>query len=306
MSNEQFAQTIRQDRIDILVDLSLHMSGDRLASFGYRSAPIQVTFAGYPGSTGMKSIDYRLTDPHLDPPEQESTTPERPVHLPASFWCYDPVAMTLGPGEAIEVSPLPAQANGFVTFGCLNNFCKVNESVLKLWAGVLWGVPGSHLRMLSPESSREQVMATLIREGVNPEYIHIVPKCSRAEYLRNYHKIDIGLDTFPYNGHTTSLDALWMGVPVITLVGKTIVGRAGLSQLSNLGLTDLAAESESRYIEIAVELAGNLHRLNELRGGLRSRMRQSPLTNAYEFTKGVEAAYSWMWSELKRKDGNRI
>ncbi len=281
------AELIRSDRVDVLVDLTLHMSGNRLGVFERRPAPVQVTFGGYPGTTGLACIDYRLTDPHLDPPGTDGDYAERSVRLPHSFWCYDPVAM--GVADEPEAGPPPAIANGFVTFGCLNNFCKVNPDVLAAWDRVLTAVPGSRLRTFAPPgSARDRVRAAL------GDRASFVPFLSRVDYLQLYRGIDLCLDTFPYNGHTTSLDGLWMGVPTVTFVGRTVVGRAGLSQLLNLGLTDLAAADVDGFVDTAVGLASDLPRLTELREGLRERMRRSPLTHAESFARGVEAAFGSM------------
>jgi predicted O-linked N-acetylglucosamine transferase (SPINDLY family) len=203
------------------------------------------------------------------------------------------------------VSALPSLEKGFITFGCLNNFCKVNDGVLALWAGVLKALSNSRLLLLAPEgSSRQRVLDRLGREGIGPERVEFVSKQSRLEYLRTYHRIDIGLDTVPCNGHTTSLDSFWMGVPVITLVGQTVVGRAGLSQLTNLGLTELIAQTPQQYVQIAADLAKDLPRLAELRRTLRPRMQASPLMDAPRFARNVEAAYRQMWRNWCRQGGN--
>jgi predicted O-linked N-acetylglucosamine transferase (SPINDLY family) len=296
LTDEQAAEKIRQDRIDILVDLAVHTAGNRLLVFARKPAPVQVSFAGYPGSTGLAAIDYRLTDPYLDPPaEQGSKTPgpfsaEELHRLPHTFWCYDPLT------EEPTVAPLPSLKMGFITFGCLNNFCKINATVLELWARVLRAVNGSRLILLAKEGShRQRTLDSLAQLGIAPERVEFSSMKPRPDYLALYHQIDIGLDTFPYNGHTTSLDSYWMGVPVITLVGSMAVGRAGLSQLTNLGLEELAARTPEDFVRIAVQLAGDLPRLNTLREGLRKRMRQSPLMDASGFARDIEAAYREMW-----------
>jgi FkbM family methyltransferase len=290
-SDERVAERIRQDAIDILVDLALHTQGNRLLVFARKPAPVQVTFAGYPGTTGLRAIDYRLTDPYLDPSGlNEDYSAEQVYRLPHTFWCFDPQ------GEEPAVAPLPAIKQGRVTFGCLNNFCKVNDGVLELWTRVLDAVPGSRLMLLSkPGSHRQRTLDFLGRLGIAAERVEFCSPRPRAEYLALYHQIDIGLDTFPYNGHSTSLDSYWMGVPVVTLVGHTVVGRAGLSQLTNLGLTDLVARSPDEFVEIAASLGGDLPRLEALRRGLRERLRQSPLMDAVGFTRGIEQAYRSMW-----------
>jgi len=291
LTEEKTADLIRQDRIDILVDLTMHMEGGHLFVFARKPAPVQVCWLAYPGTTGLTAIDYRLTDPHLDPPGVfDQFYSEKSIRLPNTFWCYDP--LTSEPA----VGPLPASANGYVTFGCLNNFCKVNAATLKLWAGVLNAVSGSRLILLAPEgSAREWVLRVMSEGGVEQERIAFVARQLRKPYLETYRKIDIGLDTLPYNGHTTSLDAFWMGVPVVTLVGKTVVGRAGLSQLTNLGLQELIAKTPEEYVRIVAELAGDLQRLSKVREGLRERMRTSPLMDAKRFAGNIEAAYREMW-----------
>jgi predicted O-linked N-acetylglucosamine transferase (SPINDLY family) len=290
-SDEQLAGLVRRDRIDLLIDLTLHMSHNRLLVFARKPAPVQVTFAGYPGTTGLEAIDYRLTDPYLDPPGlSDAAYVEQSVRLPQSFWCYDP--LTGEPG----VAPLPASARGFVTFGCLNNFCKVNEAVLRLWARVLRAVPGSRLLLRSPHGShRRRVGEVLCQEGVGSDRLAYLDRLPREQYLRAFHGIDIGLDTFPYNGHTTSLDSFWMGVPVVTLVGQAAVGRAGFCQLWHLGLPELAAESVEQFVEVAAELARDLRRLAALRSGLRDRMERSPLMDAVGFARGIESVYRELW-----------
>jgi predicted O-linked N-acetylglucosamine transferase (SPINDLY family) len=289
--DERVAERIRQDGIDILVDLALHTLGNRLLVFARKPAPVQVTFAGYPGSTGLRAIDYRLTDPYLDPPGQyDEWYAEQSYRLPHSFWCYDPQT------QEPAVAPLPALQRGLVTFGCLNNFCKVNDGVLELWAQVLRDVPGSRLLLLAKQGShRERTVDLFAQKGIAPERIEFFSFKPRPEYLALYHQVDIGLDTSPYNGHTTSLDSFWMGVPVITLVGNTVVGRAGLSQLSNLGLAELAASTSEGFVGLAVDLAADLPRLAALRYGLRDRMRQSPLMDAAGFARDIEHAYRVMW-----------
>jgi predicted O-linked N-acetylglucosamine transferase (SPINDLY family) len=251
---------------------------------------VQVTFAGYPGTTGLGAIDYRLTDPYLDPPgSDDSCYSEKSTRLPHSFWCYDPAAMH--PADETTVAQLPALASGQITFGCLNDFRKVNDHVLRLWSRVLAAVPNSRLLLLAPPGySRNHAL-----EFLDSKQVDFVPRQDRPEYLKTYDRIDLGLDTFPYNGHTTSLDSLWMGVPVVTLIGPTIVGRAGWSQLSNLGLPELAADTPDQFIEIAATLAADLPRLSTLRQSMRDRMRQSPLTNAKGFATDIEAAYRKMW-----------
>lgn len=290
-NDQQLADQIRDDRIDVLVDLTLHMAHNRLLVFARKPAPVQVTFAGYPGTTGLDTIDYRLTDRFLDPPGlKDHLYSEESVALPDSFWCYDPLQVEL------PVGPLPVLRNGYISFGCLNNFCKVNEPVLKLWARVLRDVDHSRIVMLAAEGShRCQALDLLEREGIIRDRVTFVPIQPRRQYLKTYDEIDVGLDTLPYNGHATSLDSYWMGVPVVTLVGKTVVGRAGLSQLTNLDLPELIAQNEEQFVRIATELALDSSRLSRLRATLRDRMKASPLMDATRFARNIEQAYQAMW-----------
>ena len=292
LSDEQAARQIREDKIDILVDLKLHTDENRLLIFARKPAPVQATWLGYPGSTGLETIDYRLSDPYLDPPGMdESVYSERTMRLPDTFWCYDPVDCA-----DVSVSALPAQQNGFVTYGCLNTVSKLNDAVLALWAQVLNRVENSRLHLLIPQgSSRQRTLETLRREGIAPSRVDFLPRQSHRAYLQYYHQIDIGLDSLPCNGHTTSLDSFWMGVPVVTRVGNMAVSRAGWCQLSNLKLTALAAQTSDEFVEIAVSLARDLPRLSELRRTLRERMQQSPLMDAPKFARNIEAAYRQMW-----------
>jgi predicted O-linked N-acetylglucosamine transferase (SPINDLY family) len=295
-SDDEVAAQIRDDRIDILIDLTMHMEGRRLLVFARKPAPIQACWLAYPGTTGLATMDYRLTDPFLDPPGLfDHYYTEESVRLPDTFWCYDPLT------DQPAVNALPARSNGYVTFGSLNNYCKINRGVLELWARVMRGVPGSRLLLLSPDGShRQTALDILAQEGVDSSRIAIVAPRPRAQYLELYHQIDIGLDPLPANGHTTSLDAYWMGVPVVTIVGRTAIGRAGVSQLSNLGLQELIGHSPDEFIQIATELAHDVERLAGLRASLRSRMQSSPLMDAPRFARNVESAYRHMWTRWCR------
>jgi predicted O-linked N-acetylglucosamine transferase (SPINDLY family) len=291
LSDPQVADLIRSDRIDILVDLKLHTADNRLRVFARKPAPVQVAWLGYPGTTGLSTIDYRLTDPHLDPPGLfDACYTEESLRLPDTFWCYDPLT------DQPPVNELPALESGAVTFGCLNAFCKVNDGCLALWARVLRAVPGSRLLLMAPQGgARDEVQARLDREGIAAARVAFADKRSRPEYLKLYHQVDLCLDPLPYNGHTTGLDAFWMGVPTVTMPGRTAVGRAGWSQLCNLDLKELAAETTEAYVALAAGLAGDLPQLRELRRTLRQRMSQSPLMDSRRFARNVELAYRQMW-----------
>jgi protein O-GlcNAc transferase len=291
LSDAQTADLIRQDRIDILVDLTMHMAHNRLLVFARKPAPVQVTYLAYCASTGLETIDFRLSDPYLDPPGMdESIYSEQTIRLPETYWCYQPVI------DMPEVGPLPALARKFITFGCLNNFCKINEPLLRVWAQLLRMVPQSQLLLHArPGSHRRRVHELLEREGVDSARMRFADRMPYLDYCRLYNGIDIALDTFPHGGGTTTCDGLWMGVPAVSLVGRTGVGRGGLSILTNLGLPELAARSEAQYVQIAKELADDLPRLSHLRSTLRSRMKASPLMDASRFARNMEAAYRQMW-----------
>ncbi len=191
---------------------------------------------------------------------------------------------------------MPAAANGYITFGCLNNFCKVTSPTLHLWEPILRARENSRLILLAPLGGHRMRVRKFYQDrGIDPDRIEFFEFQPRRSYLDVYRKIDIGLDTVPYNGHTTSLDSFWMGVPVVTRIGTTVVGRAGWSQLCNLGLKELAAQSEERFAKIALELAGDLPRLGELRKNLRDRMKRSPLMDGRRFAQNMETAYREMW-----------
>jgi predicted O-linked N-acetylglucosamine transferase (SPINDLY family) len=283
---------IRADGIDILVDLTMHMANGRPMAFARKPAPIQVAWLAYPGTTGISAMDYRLSDPRLDPPEFEDHYSEKTIRLPDSFWCYDPLA------REPEVNALPALSRGHVTFGCLNNPCKLSNHTLGLWGGVMRAIPDARLLLMAPLGSHQQrLLERLGKHDIAEERVGFVPFRPRGEYLRSYQEIDIGLDTFPYNGHTTSLDALWMGVPVVTRVGRTCVGRGGLSQLFHLDLLELAGETDEAFASAAVRLADDLPRLARLRQELRPRLENSPLMDGQRFALNIEGAYRQMFQE---------
>ena len=293
LNDEELAGVIQADRIDILVDLSMHMANGRPMLFARKPAPIQIAWLAYPGTTGIGAMDFRLSDPRLDPAGFEGHYRERTLRLPDSFWCYDPLT------DQPTVNALPAADRGYVTFGCLNNPCKITAAALHLWAGVMREVPNSRLRLLAPPGRhRQRLLQRLASQGIEAGRTSFVPYQNRAEYLNSYHDIDLGLDTFPYNGHTTSLDSLWMGVPTISRVGETCVGRGGLSQLFQLGLVELAADTDLGFVRAAVGLASDLPRLAELRQQLRGRLEQSALMDGKRFAGNVEAVYRRIWQEF--------
>ena len=302
LSDEDLAAQIRADRIDILVDLSLHTAGNRLPVFARRPAPVQISWLGYPASTGLPAIDCHISDPHLEP----AGGGETPLRLPDGWSCY------AAPESAPEPGELPAARHGHVTFGSFNNFAKINERVLALWAEILGRNEGSHLRLLSRTGRQEQAAAFFERREIAAHRVEFLPYHPQAggrglfESFARYRHIDIALDPFPYNGMTTTCDALWMGVPVVALIGDRPLGRASYSLLSNVGLPELAGHSEGEYAEIATSLAADLSRLASLRATLRARMKASPLMDAARFTRNLEAAFRSIWQRWCATRGGRI
>ena len=297
-NDEQLAALIRQDQVDILVDLTMHMAHHRLLTFARKPAPVQVTYLAYCGTTGLDAIDYRLTDPYLDPPGQEEPWhSEESVHLP-SYWCYRPLIGM----EALQ--PRRVSRGKQITFGCLNNFCKVTRPTREAWSQLLQRVPDSRLLLHARDGRhRRQFLKELEELGVSSSRIAFVGSVSSSRYFETYREIDIGLDPFPYGGGTTTCDALWMGIPVVTLVGQTPVGRGGLSILSNVGLSELAAYDVGQYVAIAAELAQDPRRLAGLQRTLRGRMESSALMDAAGFTHHLEAAYRTMWRNWCNPNG---
>jgi predicted O-linked N-acetylglucosamine transferase (SPINDLY family) len=287
LSDVQLAAQVSQDKIDVLVDLIMHTAGVRLGMFARKPAPIQLTWLAYPGSTGLSRMDYRFTDPVLDPPGQtDHFYTEQSIRL-ESIWCYEP------PANSPSVRPLPAEKNGYITFGCLNSFAKINDTVLEVWREILAAIPDSRLVLVPPKGKvTERVREKL---GVDSSRLIGLPRASRHEYFKNYHRIDLALDPFPYTGGITTLDSLWMGVPVVTLAGATVVSRGSLSILSNVGLTELAAGNKADYVALAVALAQDKARLRELRAGLRERLERSMLMDANRFARQIESAYRDLW-----------
>ncbi len=291
LSDEEIANAIRQDQIDILVDLTMHMADNRLLVFARKPAPVQLTYLAYCGTTGLDTMDYRLTDPFLDPPRQTGQLySEQSIHLPQTYWCYQPVV------EAPSLNELPPLKAGHVTFGCLNNFCKVTAPTLAAWRSLLQAVPQSRLLLHAQVGGHRDLAASFFAQrNISPDRLIFVRKVSTAEYMSTYQRIDMALDPFPYGGGTTTCDALWMGVPVVSLAGQTAMGRAGVSILSNVGLPELVAGDSEQYVAIAAALAQDLPRLSELRATLRDRMQASPLMDAPSFARNIEAAYREMW-----------
>ncbi len=291
LDDEQAAELIRGDGIDILIDLSGHLRDNRLLVFARKPAPIQVTYLAYPNTTGMRAMDYRITDAVVDPPgATERFYRETLVRLPRCMWCYQPSA------DMPAVSPSPAQKSGSVTFASMNGASKVTTRMLSLWGRILGEVPGSRLVLTTvPEQGRERIRNALTQAGVAETRISMHDRLPTKDFWSLYADIDILLDTFPMNGGTTTCEALWLGVPEVTRSGEIFQSRAGLSILGSMGLDELVARSDEDYVRITVALARDRERLAALRAGLRERMRASPLTDGRGYARALEAAYRGIW-----------
>lgn len=295
LSEAELASAVREDRIDILVELTGHTANNRLGAVAHRPAPVQVTWIGYPNSTGLEAVDYRITDDAADPQDSTQTYVEELVRLPGCFLCYTP-----GP-DTPPVGPLPALSNGFVTFGSFNNMAKITPHVIKVWARILLSVPGSRLLLKNKPfacaAARAHVTSQLATAGVEEWRVELRPLAPvTADHLAAYGDIDLSLDPFPYAGTTTTTEALMMGVPVLTLKGGCHAHNVGVSLLRAIGLTQgWVAASEDEYVQLAVRHAADLQALSQLRAELRPRMLSSPLCDGPSFTRGLEKAYRQMW-----------
>ena len=291
LSATGLAERIRRDAIDILIDLTMHTRSNRLETFAHKPAPVQVSWLAYPGSTGLETMDYRLTDAFLEPPGVEArAVGERPWRLPDSWCCYEPHP------DFPEIGPLPSARAGHVTFGSINKFARVNDAVLGGWALLLTEVPDSHLLLLCPDGDcRDRVGRFFAERGVAGARLEWVEFLPWDQYVQLFGRIDLALDPFPGNGMTTTLHSLWMGVPVVLLAGETPLARAGESLLSTAGLPELVATSVDEYVQIAAALARDRARLESLRATLRGRLRESPLLDAPRFARNLEVAFRGMW-----------
>lgn len=286
------ATQIQAASIDILIDLSGHTAHNLLPVFAWKPAPIQASWLGYVATTGLEEIDYLIADNFSVPKEMESQFVEKVWRMPETMICFTP------PAYDIPVSLPPATANGFITYGSFNNLTKMNDAVVSLWSQILHSVPGSKLllntKQLNDAAIRDKTWKRFAAHGIGHERVILEFVTPRANSLAAYSRIDIALDPFPYNGGTTTAEALWMGVPVLTLAGDRLAGRMGVSQLSNVGLTDWIASDESDYLSKAKTLA-DIPRLTETRAGLRQQVLASPIFDAPRFARHFEAALHDMW-----------
>ena len=294
LSDESLAGVIYQDSIDILIDLAGHSAHNRLSVFAWRAAPVQATWLGYFATTGLSSIDYLIADPWTLPSDQEKNFTEKIWRLPETRLCFSP------PDVDICVNTLPAKTNRYITFGSFNNLSKIGEPVLELWASLLLRTPNSVLlvkaKQLSDLVVRQQTLDRFARHGISKTRLILEGHQSRAEYFATYHKIDFVLDSFPYPGGTTTVESLWMGVPVLTLAGEKFLSRQGVGLLMNAGLSDWIAKDPEEYLSLATSHSQDFDKLELLRANLRGIVTKSALFDAKSFVSHLESCFRDMWS----------
>lgn len=295
LSDEALAARIRDDAIDILIDLSGHTAHNRLSVFAWKPAPVQATWLGYLGTTGLAAVDYLIADAWTLPPSAEAHFTEKICRLPQTYLSFTP------PDSEASITPLPAIANGYITFGSFNNLSKMNDAVVALWARVLAAVPGSRLFLKAPQlrddSVKRSVVARFEAHGIQPARLILSDRVPRAAYLIPHREVDIALDPFPYPGITTTVESLWMGVPVLTLAGTHFLSRQGVGLLMNAGLPDWIAADADDYVARAVAHAGDLPGLAALRSGLRQQILASPIFDTAQFVRNFETALRNMWAQ---------
>jgi predicted O-linked N-acetylglucosamine transferase (SPINDLY family) len=304
LGDEQLAEQIRADRIDILFDLAGHTGGNRLLTFARRPAPIQITWLGYACTTGLSAMDYLLADAREVPPALETHYVERVLRMPDSYVCFLP------PADAPSVGPLPALGAGQVTLGSFNNPAKITPQVITAWSDVLRRVPGARLLLkyfgLDDPDTAARFRSRFAECGIAGDRIELAGGAPRDELMRCYQQVDLALDTFPYNGGLTTCEALWMGVPVVTFPGETFASRHSLSHLTSVGLTETIASGRNEYVELAVRLAGDLPRLAALRAGLRDRVARSPLCDGPRFATNLLAVLREAWRGWVAREERRV
>jgi protein O-GlcNAc transferase len=304
ISDNDVATLIKKDQIDILIDLAGHVGDNRLLVMARKPAPIQVTYLGYPDTTGLDAIDYRFTDALADLPDSQQLYSEQLVFLPNGFLCYQP------PDYAPSVSPLPADEKDYTTFGSFNNSCKLNSTIIGLWAEILRADQRSRLLLKIKAGEETEIADRYLRQfsqlGIDSGRVSILGWKSPIEHFRTYAQVDIALDTYPYNGTTTTCEALWMGVPTICLVGQCHASRVGLSILNRIGLEFFAASTAQEYVAKALALSSNRSALSQMRSSMRARIATSGLCHGKAFARDVEAAYRVMWHRWCHSRGDAV
>ncbi|KAF5747786.1 UDP-N-acetylglucosamine--peptide N-acetylglucosaminyltransferase SPINDLY-like isoform X4 [Tripterygium wilfordii] len=301
IDEKKVASMVREDKVDILVELTGHTANNKLGMMACRPAPVQVTWIGYPNTTGLPSIDYRITDSLADPPDTKQKHVEELVRLPECFLCYTPSP------EAGPVSPTPALSNGFITFGSFNNLAKITPKVLQVWARILCAVPNSRLvvkcKPFCCDSVRQIFLTLLELLGLESLRVDLLPLILlNHDHMQAYSLMDISLDTFPYAGTTTTCESLYMGVPCVTMAGSLHAHNVGVSLLSKVGLGHLIAKNEDEYVQLALQLASDVTALTNLRMSLRELMAKSPVCDGLNFTLGLESTYRDMWRRYCKGD----
>jgi predicted O-linked N-acetylglucosamine transferase (SPINDLY family) len=295
VSDEMLARQIHEDGIDILIDLSGHTANNRLRVFARKPAPVQVSWLGYFATTGVAEMDYLIADPWTLPATEEVNFTEKIWRLPETRLCFTP------PDTDVAVARLPALSNGYITFGCFNNLAKMNDAVVALWAQVLRAVPESRLllkaKQLDEASVRQSIVKRFAAEGIDADRLILEGASPRPEYLAAYHRVDIALDPFPFPGGTTSVESLWMGVPVLTLTAERFLSRQGIGILMNAGLSEWIAADKDDYVARAASHARDLGKLATLRNGLRQQLLASPIVDAPRFARHFETGLRHMWQE---------
>jgi predicted O-linked N-acetylglucosamine transferase (SPINDLY family) len=299
LTDKDAAIKIHDQNIDVLFDLSGHTDHNRLGVFSYKPAPVQVTWLGYFASTGLPEIDYFLGDPVMSPKEESANFSEKIWNLEETWLCFTP------PSQPIPIACLPALKNEYLTFGCFGNLSKVNDQVVKLWATVLASVPNSKLFLKSKQLEDldvvSEIQSKFLFHKIKTDRLILEGSESRNRYFDSYNRIDIVLDTFPYPGGTTSFEALWMGVPVVTLKGDRFLSRLGASILTNAGLVDWVATSNDDYLKRAISFGKDIPRLSKIRSDLRGQVLKTPLFNSVRFAKHFENAVLGMRSSNLKK-----
>lgn len=296
MSDEALAQHIHNDSIDILIDLAGHTRNNRLPVFAWKPAPVQLTWLGYLATTGVPGMDYLLADRWALPEEEEPLFTETIWRLPATYICYTPPALDIQSGRT------PALQNGYITFGCFNNTAKMNDAVIALWSRILHAVPDSRLYLKAEElRESDEVQRVRVRyasHGIGAERLVLEARSpSREEHFASFQRVDIALDPFPYPGITSTMDALWMGVPVLSKKGDRFISHQGETILNNAGLSEWIAADAEDYVSKAQTFASDLQSLSELRGRLRQQILNSPLCDAKRFARNFERALSDIWKQ---------
>jgi protein O-GlcNAc transferase len=292
LADSSLADLIRADEIDILVDLSGHTTGNRLEVFCLRPAPLQVSYFGYPHTTGIRAIQYRLTDGIMDPPGERSSHTEELLRLPGAWCCWKPQ-------PAPQVTVAPCLENGFFTFGGIHNPLKINDDVVDLWSKVLHAVPGARLRLFRDtlnDVARRYFERKFLDRGIEPSRLELgTAAVDGIGHLDEYSKMDVSLDTQPWTGNTSTCESLWMGVPTLTLRGSQAAGRQSATALTAVGLNEFIAETPEDFVDLAVRWADRPRQIAKLRAELRGRVERSPLCDAETFTRHLEAAYRQIW-----------